>query len=84
MRKYTVVQGIVRVCTKRYNIPDDDGIIEVGTELMIPVGEIHKDPTYYPDPKRYDPERFSPENKAKLHNSAFLGFSQGPRYCIGA
>jgi cytochrome P450 family 9 len=44
---------------------------------------IHKDPEYYPNPDRFDPERFMPENRHKLIPYTFLPFGIGPRNCVG-
>ena len=44
---------------------------------------IHHDPEYYPDPEKYDPERFSPDEIAKRNAYTFLSFGTGPRACIG-
>lgn len=44
------------------------------------------DPEYYPDPKKFDPDRFSPENggaKSFIERGVFLPFGIGPRICPG-
>lgn len=50
--------------------------------IIIPVLGIHRDAKYYPNPEKFDPDRFSPENKLQTEG-LFLGFGDGPRNCIG-
>ena len=57
--------------------------IPAGAGVSVPIREIHRDPTHYPDPELFDPERFNEENKAKRHPLAFMPFGWGPRLCIG-
>jgi cytochrome P450 len=38
---------------------------------------------YFPDPLRFDPERFSPENKAARPKFTYFPFGGGSRQCIG-
>ncbi|UXI22220.1 MAP kinase-activated protein kinase [Sarcoptes scabiei] len=52
-------------------------------DIYIPIYAVHHDPEYYPDPERYDPERFMPENRHKLVPYTYLPFGGGPRNCIG-
>lgn len=81
MRKYPGAAVVGRVCTKNYKIPDTDVVIEKGTLIYVPVMELHYDSRYYPDPQKFDPERFAPDSKINL--SPYLPMGDGPRICIG-
>ncbi|KAI4460042.1 cytochrome p450 [Holotrichia oblita] len=83
LRKYPPVPILSRVCTKDYKVPDSDVILKENEEVNISVWGIHYDPEYYPDPQKFDPTRFTDENKSKRHQFAFLPFGEGPRICIG-
>jgi cytochrome P450 family 4 len=54
-----------------------------GTVALIFVYQIHRDERYYPEPEKFIPERFLPENSANRHPYAFVPFSAGRRNCIG-
>ncbi|MDT8426924.1 MAG: cytochrome P450 [Methyloprofundus sp.] len=57
--------------------------IPAGTDILIPPYLMHRNTAYWPDPEVFDPQRFSPENKATQHIGAYLPFAIGPRRCIG-
>lgn len=65
-----------------YKVPDAQFTIEKGVSVVIPVYAIHHDPDYYPNPGKYDPQRFTPEEIKKRHPMSFLAFGDGPRNCI--
>lgn len=75
-----------RVCTKDFVYEDDNKLklnIEKGAILVFPIYAIHHDPKYFPDPEKFNPERFSDENKANIIPGTYLPFGIGPRNCIG-
>ena len=44
---------------------------------------MQRDPKYFADPLRFDPERFSPANEASRPRFAYFPFGGGARQCIG-
>ena len=57
--------------------------IPADTAIFIPVYSIHRDPEIWPNPEKFDPERFSPEAKQSRDPYTFLPFGQGPHNCVG-
>jgi len=58
--------------------------IPVGAEVLIMPWLIHRKPSLWENPDRFDPERFAPERSASRQRFAYIPFGAGPRICIGA
>ena len=53
------------------------------TTVLVPIYAIHRHATYWPDPNRFDPDRFLPDQLKSRPGGAYLPFLVGPRHCIG-
>lgn len=58
-------------------------VIKKGTTVLAPTYQLHHDPLYWVNPEKFDPDRFSPDNKHLLNPTAYQPFGIGPRMCIG-
>jgi cytochrome P450 family 6 len=87
LRKYPIISFLDRMCSSDYKLPAPTGngtiTLPAGTSVYIPVLAIHHDPTYFPKPETFDPDRFTEENKRSRPNYAYIPFGEGPRMCIG-
>ncbi|KAJ8975579.1 hypothetical protein NQ317_013081 [Molorchus minor] len=83
LRMYPPVPIITRQCVEDYKVPDSDTVIERGTMVLVCIKAIHHDEKYYPNPDKFDPDRFTEENKSRRHHYSHLPFGQGHRICIG-
>jgi len=54
-----------------------------GTTVLMSQFVTQRDARYFPDPLRFDPERHTPEAKAKRARFSYFPFGMGPRQCIG-
>ncbi|XP_059610424.1 probable cytochrome P450 9f2 [Phlebotomus argentipes] len=86
LRMWPPAAGTDRTCVKPYTIKSDkiNCEVKVNEAFLIPIVSLHHDPKYFPNPSRFDPERFSDENKDKITPFTYLPFGVGPRNCIGS
>ncbi len=57
--------------------------LPAGTIVLISPYAVHYRADLWPEPDRFDPERFAPEAEEARPREAYLPFSGGPRTCIG-
>ena len=67
LRLYTPVTTFVtRVCSVEYKYKDEksgvDIVIPKGTNILVPVDKLHRDPNVWEYPDKFDPERFMKKN----------------------
>ncbi|MGL4309155.1 MAG: cytochrome P450 [Paracoccaceae bacterium] len=56
--------------------------IRPGDTVLLPIYALHRNHGLWPDPDRFDPERFA--DPRTVDRFAYLPFGEGPRICIGA
>ncbi|XP_074597578.1 cytochrome P450 4c3-like [Brevipalpus obovatus] len=61
----------------------DGHVIPKGILSVTFIYSIHHDENIYPEPEKFDPSRFAPENITKIPPGAYIPFGNGPRRCIG-
>ncbi|GIX78198.1 cytochrome P450 4V2 [Caerostris darwini] len=54
-----------------------------GSSAIVMTYFLHRDEDVFPDPEKFDPDRFLPENKNKIPEFAYVPFGAGARHCIG-
>lgn len=57
--------------------------LKPGDVIFNAVNQVQMDPKYWPEPHKYNPDRFLDANKNKITPFTFMPFGVGPRGCIG-
>jgi cytochrome P450 len=58
--------------------------IPAGANVVMSQWIVHRNPSYFPDPEKFDPDRWLSDRSQKLPRFAYFPFGGGPRRCIGS
>lgn len=81
LRLFPAAHTLPRQATKDTTIGDYE--VRKGWFVGVDIWGMHRRPDYFPDPKAFDPDRFTPEREAQIPRNTYLPFGSGPRNCIG-
>ncbi len=71
---------VERECTQDTHLK---GIgIPKGLLVGVPINAVHQDAKIWPEPEKFNPYRFTPEEMAKHGPYDWIPFGAGPRNCI--
>ena len=82
LRMFPSLAMPTREC-KQTCVINDNLTIEKGCDVVFPAHSLHYNPKYWPNPDKFDPERFNPNNEQSYPTFAYIPFGEGPRVCIG-
>ena len=86
LRLYPPAIVVIRQALRDCAIESDEQryAIKKGMLVLASIYAIHRQPDYFPDPERFDPEsHFSVEQEKRFPRYGFMPFGAGPRVCIG-
>ena len=82
LRLYPPAWGLARTVINEFELGGYR--IPAGSNVVMSTWVVHRNPKYFPDPEKFDPDRWLPERAQKLPKFAYFPFGGGPRQCIGA
>ena len=81
MRMYPPAWAMGRQVLSDYEI--DGYVAPAGSIILMSPWVMHHNARYYPDPFKFDPERWTPQNREARPKFSYFPFGGGPRVCIG-
>jgi cytochrome P450 len=81
LRLYPPIFIVGRVATRDTSV--GDYALPRGTAVLVSPYALHRRPELWPEPERFDPDRFAVEREGARLKTSYLPFGAGPRVCIG-
>ncbi|XP_046486880.1 cytochrome P450 4C1-like [Neodiprion pinetum] len=81
LRLFPAVPSVSRTITEDTEIAGYKVLKGIYASVLIHY--VHRHPNHWPNPDKFDPDRFLPENSQGRHPYAYIPFSAGLRNCIG-
>lgn len=81
LRLYPPVYFISRRTLREIEI--DGHRVPKGGMILLSPYTLHRRADYFPEPEKFDPERFTPEQEKRRPHHAYIPFGTGPRICLG-
>jgi enediyne biosynthesis protein E7 len=57
--------------------------VPAGADVLVCPYTLHRHPDFWPNPDRFDPDRFASAQVGERSRYAYLPFGAGPRFCVG-
>lgn len=86
LRLWPPVSQSDRQVTRPYRMKANGKVVQLTTydAIWIPIYALHRDPKYWENPDKFDPERFNEENRKKIRPYTYMPFGNGMRTCIAS
>jgi cytochrome P450 len=81
LRLYPPAWAIGRKALGNFTLGDFH--IPAGSICIVSPFLVQRDPRWFPDPKQFDPERWTPEAREARPKFSYIPFGGGARVCIG-
>lgn len=81
MRIYPPTWRLVRRAVNEFRI--GQYLIPAGSLVVVCQYAMHRNPRYFPDAEKFDPDRWTVEAKSSRPHYSYFPFGGGPRRCLG-
>ncbi len=82
LRMYPIAPAITRTVSNTFEFAGYT--IPAGETVIVATTVPHHLPQYFPEPERFDIERYAPERREHRQPGVFVPFGAGPHVCLGA